>query len=205
VLNQAGLRYVEILSTVQAMYQQTSENPDAPPVLSAQANRLLDDAMQEAVDRGCAFVETTHLALACSRADVPSSIKPLVAGREQAIRDAARGALEQSARLEDELRARRQTGASHLDGLERANVVRTRRAQLKRDLNNGRISMHEVLLDAPDFVQTAKVGDLLRAVPTYSRASVARILARCRITPDKTIQGLSPRQREALIESLRPA
>jgi hypothetical protein len=157
------------------------------------------------VDRGCTFVETTHLALACSGADVPSSIKPLVAGREQAIRDAARGALEQSARLEDELRARRQTGASHLDGLERANVVRTRRAQLKRDLNNGRISMHEVLLDAPDFVQTAKVGDLLRAVPTYSRASVARILARCRITPDKTIQGLSPRQREALIESLRPA
>lgn len=91
-LNRAGLRYVEVMTVVRGMYGQAGAGPDAPPVLTTQAVRLLEDAMNEAVAHGQQFVETVHLALACSRADAPSSIKPLVAGREQAIRDAARAA-----------------------------------------------------------------------------------------------------------------
>ncbi|HEY2638114.1 MAG TPA: hypothetical protein VGI54_12030, partial [Solirubrobacteraceae bacterium] len=63
-----------------------------------------------------------------------------------------------------------------MDALQRANQIRTRRAQLKRDLKGGRVSIHELLLDPPDYVETAKVFDMLLAVPKYGRVKVNKIL-----------------------------
>ena len=90
-----------------------------------------------------------------------------------------------------------------LDALERANVVRTERAQLKRDLKAGRKSIHTLLMDPPDFVSTAKVFDMLLAVPKYGRVKVNKVLTQCRISPSKTIGGLSQRQRDELVSQLR--
>src|SRR5438094_6108727 len=81
-----------------------------------------------------------------------------------------------------------------MDALQRANEIRTRRAQLKRDLKGGRVSIQTLLLDPPDYVETAKVFDMLLAVPKYGRVKVNKILAQCRISPSKTIGGLSQRQ-----------
>ena len=47
-----------------------------------------------------------------------------------------------------------------LDALDRANEIRTRRAQLKRDLRASRTQIYGLLLDPPDYIQTAKVFDL---------------------------------------------
>jgi hypothetical protein len=47
-------------------------------------------------------------------------------------------------------------------------------------------------------VQTAKVADLLLAVPKHGPVKVDKLLSRCRIAPAKTVGGLSQRQREAL-------
>ena len=90
-----------------------------------------------------------------------------------------------------------------LDALDRANVIRTRRAQLKRDLRGGRAQIYGLLLDPPDYIQTAKVFDLLLAVPKYGRVKANRILTHCRISPSKTIGGLSERQRNELVSYLR--
>jgi hypothetical protein len=90
-----------------------------------------------------------------------------------------------------------------MDALQRANQIRTRRAQLKRDLKGGRVSIHELLLDPPDYVETAKVFDMLLAVPKYGRVKVNKILNVCRISPSKTIGGLSQRQRTELVALLR--
>ena len=90
-----------------------------------------------------------------------------------------------------------------LDALERANEVRTKRAKLKRDLKGGRESIHTLLLDPPDFVETAKVFDMLLAVPKYGRVKTNKVLTQCRISPSKTIGGLSQRQRDELVEPLR--
>ena len=60
-----------------------------------------------------------------------------------------------------------------------------------------------LLLDPPDWVETAKVFDLLLAVPKYGRVKVNRILTHCRISPSKTIGGLSERQRNELVSYLR--
>ncbi len=90
-----------------------------------------------------------------------------------------------------------------MDALRRANEIRTRRAALKRDLKAGRTQIHGLLLDPPDYVQTAKVFDLLLAVPKYGRVKVDKILRQCRISPSKTIGGLSERQRNELVTYLR--
>ena len=90
-----------------------------------------------------------------------------------------------------------------MEALERANQIRTRRAQLKRDLKAGRASIHDLLLEPPEFVETAKVFDMLLAVPKYGRVKTNRILNQCRISPSKTIGGLSERQRTELISLLR--
>ena len=84
-----------------------------------------------------------------------------------------------------------------------ANSIRSRRAQLKRDLKAGRQPIHELLLQPPDYLETAKVFDLLLAVPKYGRVKVNKILSQCRISPSKTIGGLSERQRRELVALMR--
>ncbi len=90
-----------------------------------------------------------------------------------------------------------------MEALQRANEIRTRRAQLKRELKAGRTQIQPLLLDPPEYLQTAKVFDLLLAVPKYGRVKVNRILTQCRISPSKTIGGLSLRQRTELVSYLR--
>ena len=90
-----------------------------------------------------------------------------------------------------------------MDALKRANDIRTRRANLKRDLKAGRVHIHGLLLDPPEYLETAKVFDLLLAVPKYGRVKVNRILTQCRISPSKTVGGLSERQRGELVSYLR--
>ena len=75
-------------------------------------------------------------------------------------------------------------------------------AQLKRDLKAGRSSIHQLLLDPPEFLETAKVFDMLLAVPKYGRVKVNKVLTQCRISPSKTIGGLSERQRAELVSML---
>ena len=89
-----------------------------------------------------------------------------------------------------------------MDALQRANEIRTQRAQLKRDLKGGRISIHTLILSPPKYVETAKVLDLLMAVPKYGRVKANKVLGTCRISPSKTIGGLSARQRDELVAAL---
>jgi hypothetical protein len=90
-----------------------------------------------------------------------------------------------------------------MEALKRANQIRSARAQLKRDLKGGRRSIHDLLLEPPTYVETAKVADMLLAVPKYGRVKVNKVLQLCRISPSKTIGGLSQRQRTELVSMLR--
>jgi hypothetical protein len=86
-----------------------------------------------------------------------------------------------------------------MEALQRANDIRVRRAQLKKDLKEGRVGIEKVLLDPPDYVSTAKVFDMLMAVPKFGRVKAARLLNQCRISQSKTVGGLSERQRTELV------
>jgi hypothetical protein len=90
-----------------------------------------------------------------------------------------------------------------MEALRRANDIRSKRAQLKRDLKAGKKQVQTLLLDPPEYVATAKVFDMLLAVPKYGRVKANRVLNQCRISPSKTIGGLSERQRTDLVSQLR--
>ncbi len=89
-----------------------------------------------------------------------------------------------------------------MEALRRANEIRSRRAQLKRDLKSGHASITAMIEQPPDYVLTAKVFDMLMAVPKYGKVKATRFLNHCRIAQGKTIGGLSDRQRRELLELL---
>src|SRR6476659_1822340 len=91
-----------------------------------------------------------------------------------------------------------------MEALNRANEIRVRRAQLKRDLKAGQRRIEDVIGDPPEYVLTAKVYDMLVAVPRLGRVKVGRLLTQCRISQSKTVGGLSERQRSELLELFRP-
>ena len=89
-----------------------------------------------------------------------------------------------------------------LHALAKANQVRSARAQLKRDLAAGTVELARILANPPAYAQTARVLELLIAVPGIGPARAGRALAHCRIAEAKTIAGLSGRQRTELTQLL---
>jgi S13-like H2TH domain len=89
-----------------------------------------------------------------------------------------------------------------MDALRAANEVRSLRAQLKRHLKAGRVSIGPLLLDPPPYLETAKVFDMLLALPKHGRVKATKILQSCQVSPSKTFGGLSERQRAELAERL---
>ena len=74
-----------------------------------------------------------------------------------------------------------------------------KRAKLKKDLKEGKVKIEQILDKPPEYVSTAKVIDILMAVPKFGRVKAARFLNACRISQSKTVGGLSERQRTELI------
>lgn len=89
-----------------------------------------------------------------------------------------------------------------LAALAKGNAVRVARAQLKRDLKAGRKDPRTILLNPPSYAETMKVYDLIRACPKRGRVMTNKILQRARVSPSKTIAGLSDRQRAELVSML---
>ncbi len=90
-----------------------------------------------------------------------------------------------------------------MEALQRANGIRSERAKLKEYLKKGEIDICEVLSDPPEYLYTAKVFDIILAVPKFGRVKTTKILERCRVSTSKTVIGLTPRQRRELVENLR--
>lgn len=89
------------------------------------------------------------------------------------------------------------------DALQNANVIRTYRANLKRDLKAQRVRIVDLLVDPPEELETMKIFDLLLAVPKYGRVKADKLLRTCRMSPSKTVGGMSDRQRAELLAMLR--
>ena len=89
--------------------------------------------------------------------------------------------------------------------LDKADQVRSYRANLKRDLKAGRANIIHILgaREVDSMLKTMKLFDLILAVPTYGRVKVNQVLKDCRISHSKTLGGLSDRQRAEVISRLR--
>jgi hypothetical protein len=89
-----------------------------------------------------------------------------------------------------------------MEALQKANAIRSERAQLKKELKSGERDIIDVLQAPPEYLKTAKVIDLLLVVPKFGRVKAARVLTRCRISQAKTVGGLSEHQRTELCDAL---
>lgn len=93
--------------------------------------------------------------------------------------------------------------AQRLDALNEANRVRAVRATLKKDLKAGKKSIYDILHNPPNDVKTMKLFELMMATPKYGQVKVNKVLKQCRISPSRTIDGLSERQRAEIVSMLR--
>jgi hypothetical protein len=69
-------------------------------------------------------------------------------------------------------------------------------------LRSGELSIVTLIAKPPQCAVSARVSELLRALPAYGPVKVERLLKRCQVSPRKTIADLSDRQRGELIEVL---
>lgn len=95
------------------------------------------------------------------------------------------------------------TLAQRMSALEVANEIRSRRALLKKQLKRREVNVQDVLLDPPEWAETMKVSDLLVAVPKFGRVKTNKVLVQARISPSKSLGGLSPRQRAEIASMVR--
>lgn len=88
------------------------------------------------------------------------------------------------------------------EALAQANRVRMQRALLKADLKGGSVSIEALIGEPPECLASAKVVEMLMALPGYGRTKVARLLELCHVSPRKRVGGLTEGQRDALIRAL---
>jgi hypothetical protein len=77
------------------------------------------------------------------------------------------------------------------------------RAEFKRDLKQGRVALSAAIADPPEYLASARVAELLTAVPGFGPAKTTHILTHCRVSQRKTLVGLSARQRHELLAALK--
>jgi hypothetical protein len=105
------------------------------------------------------------------------------------------------------------TDDQRMDALKKANGVRSRRAQFKRQMKatgRGEKGVAEARADAADLVTTVpgwaatmKALEVLMSIPKVGRVKANRMLNQCRISPSKTLGGMSDRQRAELVGQIR--
>jgi hypothetical protein len=93
-------------------------------------------------------------------------------------------------------------GPQHMRALERANKVRLARAELKRRVAGGEISVAEVILDCPWEADSMAVADLLMSQRRWGQTRCRKFLAQVPMSEQKTIGSMTERQRRTLAAML---
>lgn len=94
----------------------------------------------------------------------------------------------------------------HILALERANVIRLGRAEVKRAIRRGETTVSDILAETPQCMESATIQQLLVAQPRWGVVRANKLCARAAIHPSRTIVRLTARQRAticALLERRR--
>src|SRR5690242_21922734 len=90
----------------------------------------------------------------------------------------------------------------HMQALAQANKVRLARAELKRQVADGELSVADVVLSCPWEAESMAIADLLMSQHRWGRTRCRRFLAALPMTETKTIGSMTDRQRRALAAML---
>ena len=94
--------------------------------------------------------------------------------------------------------ARLASAPQHMRALKRANEVRLARAELKRRVAKGELSVAEVVITCPWEAQSMTIADLLMSQHRWGHTRCRRFLASIPMSETKTIGSMTDRQRHAL-------
>ena len=90
----------------------------------------------------------------------------------------------------------------YMYALERANKVRLARAELKRRVAIGEISVAEVILDCPWEAESMAVADLLMSQRRWGQTRCRKFLSQVPMSEKKTVGSMTERQRRTLAAML---
>lgn len=93
-------------------------------------------------------------------------------------------------------------GPQRMRALERANEVRLKRAELKRQIADGHLSAADIILDLPDEATNWSVGELLKSQRRWGSIRSHKLLVGLHISEKRPIGELTLRQRRLLAERL---
>jgi hypothetical protein len=88
--------------------------------------------------------------------------------------------------------------AQHLQALARATAVRVARAELKRDVEQGAVSVGEIILRPPWEAASMTIAALLTSQRNWGSARSRKFLAGIGMPETKTIASMTERQRSLL-------
>jgi hypothetical protein len=89
-------------------------------------------------------------------------------------------------------------GPQYMRALERANQVRLARAELKREVATGEVSVAKVILDCPWEADSMAVADLLMSQRRWGQSRCRKFLAQIPMSEKKTVGSMTERQRLTL-------
>lgn len=89
-----------------------------------------------------------------------------------------------------------------MSALEEANRIRFARADAKRGLKSGEVSLYDLLMEPSEELKGAKVEEVLLAVRGMGRVKVTRTLREAGVSRSKTLVGLTHGQRDRLLRAL---
>lgn len=90
----------------------------------------------------------------------------------------------------------------HMQALQRANEVRLARAELKRRVYEGDVSVGEVTLTCPWEAASMTIGELLVSQRRWGAARCRKFLATIGMPETKTVGSMTERQRRALAATI---
>ena len=91
----------------------------------------------------------------------------------------------------------------HMQALARANRVRLARAELKRQVAEGELSVADVVTECPWEAESMAIADLLMSQHRWGRTRCRRFLGAIFMSESKTVGSMTERQRHALAARLR--
>jgi hypothetical protein len=86
----------------------------------------------------------------------------------------------------------------HMQALAQANKVRLARAELKRQVGDGELSVADVVLECPWEADSMAIADLLMSQHRWGRTRCRRFLGSVSMSETKTIGSMTERQRREL-------
>jgi len=92
----------------------------------------------------------------------------------------------------------------HMRALARANEVRLARAELKRRISHGAVSVAEIVLECPWEAESMTISDLLMSQRRWGITRCRKLLQSVPMSENKTVGSMTERQRRALAALLSP-